>query len=96
MVNVSIGSAPVGVEQLSDQHIQNMAPQTKKTASSKKKAAVKKSPPRKTAPKKKQTNLRDLEEDKEFTDVTLAFLEEILLLKEENRSERNERRQGVH
>ena len=27
MVNVSIGSAPVGVEQLSDQHIQKMAPQ---------------------------------------------------------------------
>ena len=72
MVNVSIGSAPVGVEQLSDQHIQKMAPQKKKTASSKKKAAVKKSPPRKTAPKKKQTSLRDLEEDKEFTDVTLA------------------------
>ena len=72
MVNVSIGSAPVGVEQLSDQHIQKMAPQKKKTASSKKKAAEKKSPPRKTAPKTKQTNLRDLEEDKEFTDVTLA------------------------
>ena len=36
MDNVSIGSAPVGVEQLSDQHIQKMAPQKKKTASSKK------------------------------------------------------------
>ena len=49
-----------------------MATQQKNTASSKKKVPAKISSPRKPAPKMKKTDLRDLKEDKEFTDVTLA------------------------
>ena len=49
--NVSLGSASVQFEQPSDQDVQKMAPQQKKTASPKK-IAAKKTPLRKTAPKK--------------------------------------------
>ena len=61
-----------GVEQLSNWHILKMATQQKNTASSKEKVTAKISSPRKPAPKMKKTDLRDLKEDKEFTDVTLA------------------------
>ena len=49
--HVSVASASVGFEQLSDQHVQKMAPQQKKSASPKK-IAAKKTSPKKTAPKK--------------------------------------------
>ena len=51
VANLSIGSASVGLEQPRDQHVQKMAPQQKKTASTKK-IPAKKTSRKKTAPKK--------------------------------------------